>query len=559
MVSGTISTKMTLQQQTEAAMRYHQTGQLAEAERLYRQILIGAPNHPEALHMVGILAGQQGRLDEGVSWIRRAIAVFPNNAFYYGSLGNALQELQDVDGAIAAFRKAIALKPDLAEAYNNLGNLLRETAKADEAIACFRQAIDCRPGKSEFYSSLLVSIYSHPGYSAADILEEHLRWNNIHGEPLKKHIRPHSNDRNPRRPLNVGYVSADLRRHAVGLFMVPLLGHQDWRAVNIICYNNSRIGDEITAKLRQSCAGWRDVSSLSDDQLADQIRRDRIDVLVDLSLHSAGNRMLVFARKPAPVQVSWLGYPGTTGLKTMDYRLTDPYLDPPGTDDCYSERSIRLPQSYWCYQPIDPTVSVNELPAANNGYVTFACVNNSTKITFGASDLWAKILSGVPRSRLLILSPPGSHRIEIISQFAAQQIDATRIEFVERKTLLAYLLQFHRVDINLDTFPCSGGTTTCDALWMGVPTVSLRGATAVGRAGVSILSNAELKDWIAQSPEEYVKVAIQMAADINGLRELRSRLRDQMEKSPLMDAKRFASDMEHAIRVMWESWARNSA
>ncbi|MGD0462113.1 MAG: hypothetical protein ABSB74_06465 [Tepidisphaeraceae bacterium] len=341
--------------------------------------------------------------------------------------------------------------------------------------------------------------------------------------------------------------------------MVPLLGHHDSRAVNIICYNNSRIGDEITAKLRRFCAVWRDVSSLSDDQLADQIRRDRIDVLVDLSLHSAGNRMLVFATKPAPVQVSWLGYAGTTGLKTMDYRLTDPYFDPAGTDDCYSERSIRLPHSYWCYEPIDPTVSVNELPAGNNGYVTFACVNNSAKITLGASELWAKILSDVPRSRLLILSPPGGHRSQIMGQFAARQIDTSRVEFVERKTLLGYLLQFHRVDINLDTFPCGGGTTTCDALWMGVPTVSLRGATAVGRAGVSILSNADLKDWIAESPEEYLRVATQMAADVNGLRELRSRLRGKMEKSPLMDAGRFASDMEHAIRVMWESWARNSA
>jgi protein O-GlcNAc transferase len=559
MVSGTIPTEMTLQQQSEAAMRCLQSGQLAEAERLYRQILIQAPNHPEALHMVGILAGQQARLDEAASWIRRAIAASPNNAFFYGSLGNALQEIQDIDGAIAAFRKAIALKPDLAEAYNNLGNLLRETAKADEAIACFRQAIHYRPGTSEFHSSLLVSIYSHPDYSAADILQEHLRRNNIHGQPLKKHIRPHSNDRNPHRPLNVGYVSADLRRHPVGLFMMPLLAHHDPRAVNIICYNNSRTSDEITAKLRGFCAGWRDVSSLSDHQLAEQIRSDRIDVLVDLSLHSAGNRMRVFAQKPAPVQVSWLGYPGTTGLKTMDYRLTDPYLDPAGTDDCYTERSIRLPQSYWCYQPIDPTISVNDSPAAKNGYITFACVNNPTKITSAASELWAKILFNVPHSRLLILSPPGTHRSQIMERFAAEQIDTTRVEFLERTTLLAYLQQFHRVDINLDTFPCGGGTTTCDALWMGVPTVTLRGATAVGRAGMSILSNADLKDWIAQTPDEYVRLATQMAADINGLRELRSRLRAQMEKSPLMDAARFASDIEHAIRAMWQSWAQNSA
>ncbi len=538
-------------------MRQLQTGRLADAQQQYRQILIAAPRHPEALHMLGIVAGQQGQLDEAASWIRRAIAAAPDNAFYFGSLGNALRDLQDLDGAIAAFRQAIALKPDLGEAYNNLGNLLRETGKADEAIACFRQAIHHRPGKSDCYSSLLVSLYCHPAFSAADILEEHRRWNKIHGEPLRKKIRPHSNDRDPRRTLKVGYVSADLRRHPVGLFMAPLLRHHDPRALNVTCYNNAWRGDEITAKLRGYSTAWRDVAGLSDDQLTEQIRRDRIDILVDLSLHSAGNRLLVFAAKPAPVQVSWLGYAGTTGLTTIDYRLTDPFFDPAGTDDCYSERSIRLPRSYWCYEPIEPGVLVNDLPADKNGSITFACVNNSVKITPAALELWAEILSAVPRSRLLLLSPPGSHRSQIMDVFASSQIDVSRIEFLERRRLRDYLLQFHRIDINLDTFPCAGGTTTCDALWMGVPTVTLRGATAVGRAGASILSNAGLQDWIAQTPEEYATIASRMAADVDGLRQLRSTLRGKMEKSPLMDARRFASDMESTFRQMWESWAVN--
>jgi protein O-GlcNAc transferase len=546
--------QMTLQQQLETGLFHHQAGRLAEAERIYRQVLAQQPNHADVLHLLGTLVGQNGESEQAVKLLRQAIAIHPASAFYYGSLGNVLEDLGQLDEAISALRTAIQLKPDLAEAHNNLGNLLRNAGRVDEAVESFRQAIRLRPDKTSSHSNLLAVLHYHPDYDAAMIQAEHARWNQRHAEPLKTQIKPHNNDRDPGRRLKVGYVSADFCRHPVGLFMVPLLAHHDRGCVEVFCYSGVRAPDEITVKLRQSAHVWRDAAELSDEQLAAQIRDDRIDILVDLSLHTAGNRLLVFARKPAPVQVTWLGYPGTTGLTAMDYRLTDPQLDPPGENEWYSEKSVRLPRTFWCYEPIQPTLQVNSLPAAEAGHVTFGSLNNFAKVTSAALDLWAGILSAVGRSRLAIHSPPGAHRAGLIERFRRLGIDPSRLEFLARTSLLDYLQQYHRIDVALDPFPCGGGTTTCDALWMGVPTVTLRGRTAVGRMGVSILSNVGLHDWIAETPEQYVSIAVRMAGDLTKLAELRSELRKKMERSPLMNAKLFAADMEGAYRQMWKTW-----
>jgi predicted O-linked N-acetylglucosamine transferase (SPINDLY family) len=548
---------MTIQQRLQKAFQDHQAGRLADAERGFHKVLAQEPAHADAMHMLGIVAAQRGKRDEAVKWIRRAVKASPNNAFYYGSLGNALQDLRQLDEAIASFREAIRLKPDLAEAHNNLANVLRDTGQLDDAIASFRETIRLRPDKITSHSNLLAALSYHPGYSAAAIYEEHRLWNTRHAEPLKKLIQPHTNDRDPRRPLNLGYVSADLVRHPVGQFMASLLAHHDSRDFKIYCYSNSKFADEITARLRESSSAWRDVAGMSDAQLAAQIRQDRIDIIVDLSLHSVGNRLLVFAQKPAPVQVTWLGYPGTTGLTTMDYRLTDPYLDQPEGDAFYSEQSIRLPSTFWCYEPVHAT-PVNALPAGETGHVTFGCFNNFAKTNVDAMELWAQILSAIPRSRLLMLCPTGGSRARVVDRFGGKGIEPARIEFTERVPLADYFLQFHRIDIALDPFPWGGGTTTCDALWMGVPTITLRGTTAVGRAGVSILSNVGLLDWIAQTPEQYLAIATKMSADVSTLAQLRSGLRTKMQQSPLMDAARFAADMQAAYRRMWEQWCLKS-
>jgi predicted O-linked N-acetylglucosamine transferase (SPINDLY family) len=355
--------------------------------------------------------------------------------------------------------------------------------------------------------------------------------------------------------LRIGYVSADFRIHVASFFTAPLLSQHDHRQFEIFCYANVAHPDELTDRLRSCADGWRSIVALSDQQVADLVRSDQIDILVDLAMHTAGNRLLVFARKPAPVQVTWLAYPGTTGLSAIDYRLTDPYFDPPRLfDDCYSEESFRLPDTFWCYSPLAETPPVNALPALQNGSITFGCLNHFCKINDGVLALWAQVLQAVPQSRLLLLTPRGQARERVLAKLAPAGIAASRLEFADRQPRREYLQQYQRIDLALDPFPCNGGTTTLDAFWMGVPTVTLVGKTVVGRAGWSQLCNLGLQELAAQTPEQYVARAAQLAGDLPRLQELRATLRQRMQQSPLMDAPRFARGVEQAYREMWRRW-----
>ena len=337
--------------------------------------------------------------------------------------------------------------------------------------------------------------------------------------------------------------------------MLPLLTHHDPRNVEAFCYSVASRPDEMTSRLKRTAHAWRDCAGLADADVARQIRADGIDILIDLSLHTAGNRLLVLAQKPAPVQVTWLGYAGTTGLSGIDYRITDPYLDPPGQgDEFYTETSIRLPNCFWCYQAPEQAPEVNPLPAAAGNPITFGCFNHFTKMSAPTLDLWAKLLAAVPNSRLVIHAHRANHRTQTLARFSENGIHPDRITFVGLLPLPDYFSQHHRIDIALDPFPYGGGTITCDALWMGVPTITLHGRTAVGRGGVSILSNVGLTDWVAKSLEDYISIAVERSSDLPKLAELRSNLRARMLKSPLMNAPGFAADIEAAYRGMWESW-----
>ncbi len=304
---------------------------------------------------------------------------------------------------------------------------------------------------------------------------------------------------------------------------------------------------------------WRNIRGLSDEEIANAIRQDQIDILVDLTMHMADNRLLVFARKPAPVQLTYLAYCGTTGLDTMDYRLTDPFLDPPRqTGQLYSEQSIHLPQTYWCYQPVVEAPSLNELPPLKAGHVTFGCLNNFCKVTAPTLAAWRSLLQAVPQSRLLLHAQVGGHRDLAASFFAQRNISPDRLIFVRKVSTAEYMSTYQRIDMALDPFPYGGGTTTCDALWMGVPVVSLAGQTAMGRAGVSILSNVGLPELVAGDSEQYVAIAAALAQDLPRLSELRATLRDRMQASPLMDAPSFARNIEAAYREMWKRWCVKS-
>jgi protein O-GlcNAc transferase len=372
---------------------------------------------------------------------------------------------------------------------------------------------------------------------------------------LQQFIQPHANERDPERRLRIGYVSPDFREHVVGRFLLPLLTSHDKRAVEVFAYAHVPRPDALTESLRACTDSWRSIVGLSDAQAADLIRQDRIDILVDLTMHMDRNRLLVFARKPAPIQATYLAYCASTGLETMDYRLSDPYLDPPGMDESvYSERTIRLPETYWCYQPASETPEVSPLPALERGYVTFGCLNNFCKVSEPTLAAWAKLLRAVPRSQLLLHAHAGSHRLRVQGFLEHEGLEPARVRFTGIVPLREYFQLYHRIDIALDTFPYGGGTTTCDALWMGVPVVSLVGPTAVGRGGLSILSNVGLPELVGGKEEDYVRIGREWAGDLPRLSHLRSTLRQRMASSPLMDGPHLARNVEAAYRQMWRTW-----
>jgi len=523
-------------------------------------VLGAAPDVPEIHNERGNLLQSCGQLDEAIAEYRKALAQRPAFAEALGNLGSALSDNDRLDEAVAAHRQAIALRPDLPAFHCNLANALKESGLIDEAIASYRRAVALRKD-AQAADNLLYSLYFHPDYDSARIFQEHAGWNQAYALPLKGLTPPRHPEAAER--LRIGYVSADFRSHSQSLFTTPLLAHHDHAAYEIFCYSDVVNPDVLTERLRGYADVWRNIAGMSDEQAAELIRRDQIDILVDLTLHMSKNRLLVFARKPAPLQVTWLGYPGTTGLQVMDYRFSDPCLDPDERQDIfYSEKTIRLAETFWCYDPLTEEPAVNELPALKAGCLTFGCLNNFSKVNDFTLELWSNVLRAVPRSRLLVLAPHGSARQRVLDQMKRVEDAEHRVEFLSRLPRRQYLELYRRIDIGLDTFPCPGHTTTLDALWMGVPVVTLPGPTAVGRGGVSILTNLGLgaqgagEGMIARTVEEYVKIVCCLADNLPRLSELRTGLRGRMERSPLMDARRFARNMEAAFRGMWHASPR---
>ncbi|MGD0390960.1 MAG: tetratricopeptide repeat protein, partial [Tepidisphaeraceae bacterium] len=532
-------------------------GQFDEAVTSFRQAIRLQPDYAEAHNNLGIALKATGQLDGAVTSFRQAIRLKPDFAGAHNNLGNALKNTGQLDEAVTSFRQAIRLNPDYALAHNNLGSALSDMGQLDEAIASYRQAIRLRSDFDQAHSNLVNTLLYHSGYDARMIHEEVRRWNQQHAEPLKRFIQPHRNDRDPERRLRIGYVSSDFFDHASAFFLLPLFRHHDRRQVELFCYSSRAGSDKVTQQMKDHVQHWRTVAGLTDAKVAAQVREDQIDVLVDLKLHTGGNRLLIFAQKPAPVQATWLGYPGTSGLDTMDYRLTDPYLDPPGLDDaCYSERSIRLPDTFWCYDPLADEPAVNAPPCLEKGFVTFGCLNNFCKINDAAMTLWAGVLKALSNSRLLLLAPEGSSRQRVLVQMGREGIGTERVEFVGRQSRPEYRNTYHRIDIGLDTVPCNGHTTSLDSFWMGVPVVTLVGQTVFGRAGMSQLTNLGLPELIARTPDQYVQIATDLAGDLPRLGELRRTLRARMQASPLMDGPRFARNVEAAYRQMWRNWCQ---
>ena len=538
---------------------FKEQGKLVEAIQCYQKALQLKPEHPQLHNNLGLALQEQGALAEAIQSYQRCLQLKPDYFRAYLNLGNVCKEQGKLAEAIEFYQRALQLKPDYTRACSNLGTILQSQGKLTEAIAFFQRALQIEPQYAIAYDNLLFCLQYSCDYAPSAIAAEHRQWAERHAKPLEAAIQPHGNDRNPERQLRIGYISGDFNNHSVAYFLEPLLAAHNSSDCEVICYANNKINDATTQRLKQLADGWREIHALNDEQVAERVRQDGIDILVDLSGHTQGNRLRVFARKPAPVQASYIGYPSTTGLKTMDYRLTDVWADPEGqTEHLHTEQLIRLPHGFLCYQPSADCPDVSPPPVLQAKHVTFGSFNNLAKVNPELIGRWAGILKAVPDSRLIIKAKPLTDpdtRASIEGLFQQHEIAPERLDllgWLPAKT--EHLALYAQVDIALDTFPYHGTTTTCEALWMGVPVITQAGQAHVSRVGVSLLSSLGLEPLVAESAKDYVQKTIDLANNEERLQELRANLRPRMQAAPLTNAGLISQSVEHAYRTMWQRY-----
>lgn len=530
----------------------------------FRKALAIDPSSLPALNTLAVCLAEAGAWQQAVEPLERALAIDPASGATCCNLGVILTRLGRLDDAERLLRRAAGLIPDDAAVQLNLGSLLKDQGDIEGAIDAFRRGIAIDPQQADGHSSLILTLHYREGITVREIAEECRRWSERHAVPLRRLIRPPAVDRSKYRKLRIGYVSSDFWHHAIAFFLLPLFSNHARGDFDIVGYCDNRNTDITTERLRAMTSTWRSITGMGTEAVAELIRQDGIDILVDLKLHTGSNRLQVFALKPAPVQVCWLGYPGGTGLDTIDYRLSDRFMDPEkgpdGTgplDGLYTEKTVRLPDCFWCYDPYDGAdLPVSDLPALGEqeGGVTFGCLNTIAKVSDSTLALWGRVLEAVPRSRMRLLSTPGSHRERALARFARAGIEPARVAFVDKQPRRAYLAEYNAIDIGLDSTPYNGHTTSFDSFYMGVPVVTLPGETPPSRAGLSLLSNLGLPGLAARSADEFVTIAAGLAADLPRLAELRRGLRARMKASPLMDGPRFARNLEAAYRQMWRTY-----
>ncbi len=563
-------------------------GHMDEAMNAYTKAIQLKPDFVEAYNNRGIALQKLGQLDAAAKSYGKAIRLSPDYAAGYNNLGNTLQQLGKMDEAIKKFDKAIELKPDFPEAYNNRGNVLRDLGLLSDAISSYSKASQLKPDYPEAYnnwgvslqelgqlnaavknynkaiqlspdlytmaySNLLTTLNYTTNVGASERFSIAQKFGKYITEKAQTHCLNHQN-LSAKKRLRVGLVSADLRLHPVGHFLENVLSSIDNSKIELVAYPTTPEEDDLTERIKPLFSSWEPICGQNDDAVANLIHSDAINVLIDLSGHTAGNRLPVFGYRPSPVQVSWLGYFATTGLNEMDYVIGDPYVTPPKYDKHFTEKIWRLPETRWCFTPPDAHIELSAPPALNCGYVTFGCFNNITKINNKVVELWANLLHLVADSRLFLKARQFRDNAvcnTVIQQFAAKGINSERIKLEGPEEREEYLAAYNKVDIALDPFPFTGGTTSVESLWMGVPLVTLAGNSLISRQGVGILMNAGLSDWIAEDEKEYLAKAVSFATNLNELTVLRARLRPNILASPLFDAPRFACHLENALLEMW--------
>ncbi len=530
-------------------------GRFDEAIAAYTTVIGIVPDHVVAHNNLGNALRHAGRHEESLAAYDRAISCKPDYAEAHSNRGTVLADLRRFEAALAAYDQALHFKPDHAEAHSNRGAALSDLGRNVEAVAAFDEAIRVTPDYAQVHSNRLLALHYGKTGGGQSFLPYARQYGTQFDRPSP--AVPFGNVSDPARRLRIGYVSADFRRHPVGFLLVEVMANHLPSAVEVFCYSNDPRDDELTARLRASANHWRSLVGLSDERAAELVRADGIDILVDLSGHTAGNRLPMFARRPAPVQATWLGYFGTTGLAAMDYVLADRFVVPEGEEAFFTERVRRLPNSYLCFSVPDVAVPDAEPSDASARPLTFASFNNHSKTSPSAVDLWAHVLKRVPGSRLLLktraLGDVAARR-RLRESFASHGIPPDRLVLEKDVPRAELLAAYRRVDVALDPTPYGGGVTTLEALWMGVPVVTLRGNTWVGRVSESILTTAGLPELVAGSEAEYVEIAARLATDAARRTALRAELRGVVEASPLFQPGGFARDLEAAYRSMWRAW-----
>lgn len=568
----------------------HRIGQTEDAVAGYRRALEMKPDFAPAHKDLGNALQTIGRLDDAVASYRRALAISPADAAVHRSLGAALSSLGQFDGASASYQKALEIDPDHAAAHSDLGVVRQALGQLDGAVASYRRALEinseltlahvnlasalqmlghnadsqasCRraleidPDSVLAHSNLLFGLSHTETLDAQALFAQHC----LFADQFEARLRPdwpqHANARDPERCLQIGFVSGDLRNHAVANFIEPVLAQlASHQRLSLHGYSNDANEDSVTRRLQGYLAHWHPIAGLSDAALAQKIRADGIDILIDLSGHTSKHRLLAFARKPAPVQASWIGYPGTTGLQAMDYYLCDRFLLPPGQfDHQFTEKLVFLPANA-PFLPSPDAPPVNDLPALANGYLTFGSFNRPGKLSRAVIAVWSQLLRALPTARMLLAAmPEDGNNATMIDWFAQEGISADRLSLRRRCDNHTYLALHHLVDVCLDTFPYTGGTTTLNALWMGVPTLTIAGQTVAGRSGAAILGHTGLQAFVARDAADFVQRGLFISRNLPLIADLRAGMRQRLEQTPVGQPAVIADGLDRALRIMWQRW-----
>ncbi|KPA16250.1 O-linked N-acetylglucosamine transferase, SPINDLY family [Candidatus Magnetomorum sp. HK-1] len=575
MINSTIDTRMAY------AIQCHKNGEIHRASQIYQEILSNTPNNPDALHYSGLAAMQFGQFDKAICLIKQAIAIRPDISGFHSNLAMAYKENNQFKMALSHYQHAISLKPDNPVLYFNLGALCQHTGQLENARTAYMESLKIKsdqplvyhnlgnlllkqgdvqgaimsssiarklsPDDPAIQSNYLFSLNYSTEHSPQATLDEHLNWGAQYGNNGLLDVEFKSSKR-----IHVGYVSPDFRNHSVAHFMQAILAHHDSQKFHIFCYSNVKKLDHMTKRLQNLCSSWRDIFDLNDDDVVRQIKADGIHILVDLAGHSSNNRLMVFAKKPAPIQITYLGYPNTSGLTQISYRFVDQYSDPDLKQYSGSEKRLYLPQGFLCYYPPDKAPSISTNPPLKT--VTFGSFNNLPKVNLKVIELWANILKAVPESRLF-LKTKGFNDIIIRDKymefFQQKGINKSRIQLMGNvSNEIEHLAMYKEIDIALDTFPYNGTTTTCEALWMGVPVITLAGKYHAARVGVSLLTQLGRQDWIAKDCADYIRKAIYLANHPEERSIIRQNLRSWLTKSDLCQGKSFVRSLESAYQFL---------